>query len=49
MSLNNLLLLPSKNKKLPHIHAEYNGEHVVVDLDGNILDGEIPLKKLRIY
>jgi hypothetical protein len=34
--------------KLPHIHAEYNGEHVVVDLDGNILEGEIPVKKLRM-
>lgn len=34
--------------KLPHIHAEYNGEYVVVDLNGNILEGEIPFKKLRM-
>jgi hypothetical protein len=33
---------------LPHIHAEYSGQFVVVDLDGNILEGEIPNKKLRM-
>lgn len=33
---------------LPHIHVEYNGEFTVVDFDGNILDGEIPNKKLKL-
>lgn len=31
-----------------HIHAEYSGQFVVVDLDGNVLEGEIPNKKLRM-
>ena len=34
--------------KLPHIHAEYNGEFVVVDLEGNVLEGGLPNKKLRM-
>ncbi|MDI9496156.1 MAG: DUF4160 domain-containing protein [Bacillota bacterium] len=33
---------------LPHIHAEYNNQFVVVDLDGNVLEGELPVKKLRM-
>lgn len=32
----------------PHLHAEYNGEFVVVDFEGNIIDGVIPPKKLRM-
>lgn len=33
---------------LPHIHAEYNGEEVVIDLEGNVITGNIPIKKLRL-
>lgn len=33
---------------LPHIHAEYQGEEVVVSLDGEIIEGEIPNKKLKL-
>ena len=37
----------SKHKS-PHLHAEYNGEFVIVDLEGNVLDGGLPSKKLRM-
>jgi len=30
--------------KLPHIHAEYNGQFIVIDLDGNVLEGDFPVK-----
>jgi hypothetical protein len=31
--------------KTPHIHAEYQGEEVVVSLEGDVLEGSIPKKK----
>ena len=33
---------------LPHIHAEYQGEEIVISLDGDVLDGSIPNKKLKL-
>ena len=33
---------------LPHIHAEFSGEEVVVALDGTILDGSIPKAKMKL-
>ncbi len=33
---------------MPHIHAEYNNQFVVVDLEGNVLEGDLPIKKLRM-
>ena len=30
----------------PHIHAQYNENIIVVDLEGNILDGKLPKKQL---
>lgn len=33
---------------LPHIHAEYQGEEAVISLDGDILQGSIPGKKLKL-
>lgn len=33
---------------LPHIHASYSGQKVVVSLDGDVLEGEIPKKRLRM-
>ena len=33
---------------LPHIHAEYSGEEVVVSLDGAILEGSIPKAKMKL-
>ncbi len=33
---------------LPHIHAEYSGEEVVMSLDGTILEGSIPKNKQKL-
>lgn len=33
---------------VPHIHAEYQDENIVVDLDGNILSGSFPKNKLKL-
>lgn len=38
---------PNSPHKLPHIHAEYQGQQVVVALDGTVLEGDLPSKKLR--
>ena len=34
--------------KMPHIHAEYSGEEIVVALDGTVLEGEIPRSKMKL-
>ncbi len=33
---------------LPHIHAEYSGDEVVVALDGTVLEGSIPKNKMKL-
>lgn len=33
---------------VPHIHAEYQENEVVIDLDGNVLAGNIKPDKLRM-
>ncbi len=33
---------------LPHIHAAYSGEEVVMDLDGNVIEGKLPKGKMRL-
>lgn len=33
---------------MPHIHAEYSGDEIVVALDGTILEGEIPKRRLKL-
>lgn len=33
---------------MPHIHAEFSGEEVVVALDGAILEGSIPRAKMKL-
>ena len=33
---------------MPHIHAEYAGEEVVMSLDGEIIEGSIPKNKLKL-
>lgn len=32
----------------PHVHAEYSGEEVVMSLDGEVLEGEIPKNKQKL-
>ncbi len=36
-----------KHKK-PHIHAEYSGEEVAIALDGEILEGSLPIPKMKL-
>ena len=33
---------------LPHFHAEFQGDEAVISLDGGILEGDLPSKKLRM-
>ncbi len=33
---------------IPHIHCIYGDYEIVLDLDGNILEGEIPSNKLKL-
>ena len=33
---------------MPHIHAEYQNNSAVVTLDGDVLEGNLPPKKLRM-
>jgi hypothetical protein len=33
---------------VPHLHAEYSGDEVVIALDGTVLEGEIPKNKLKL-
>lgn len=32
----------------PHLHAEYQGEEVVVALDGEVLEGRIPRNRMKL-
>jgi hypothetical protein len=34
---------------LPHIHAEYQEYEVAISLEGEVLSGEIPPKKLKLF
>ena len=34
--------------KQPHIHVEYSGEEVVVELNGTVLEGSIPRGKMKL-
>jgi hypothetical protein len=33
---------------LPHIHAEYQEYEAVISLDGEILNGELPSRKMKL-
>lgn len=33
---------------MPHIHAEYSSDEVVVSLDGMVLEGFIPKSKMKL-
>jgi hypothetical protein len=44
-----LYYLDNKQHHLPHIHARYQGDEVVVSIpDGDVLDGSIPPSKLKL-
>lgn len=33
---------------IPHIHAAFSGHEIVVDLTGNIIEGDFPKGKLKL-
>ena len=33
---------------IPHIHAEYGNDDAVFDFEGNVIEGNLPLKKERL-
>ena len=33
---------------VPHIHAEYQNYNVVVDFEGNIIEGDLPKNKIKL-
>ena len=38
----------SGKHNMPHIHAEYAGEEIVMTLNGDILEGNFPKNKLKL-
>ncbi|MDD2776894.1 MAG: DUF4160 domain-containing protein [Gallionella sp.] len=44
-----MLFMDTQQHHLPHLHLEYQGMKAVVSIpDGNLLEGELPNKKLRL-
>lgn len=44
-----MLFMDTRQHNLPHLHLEYQGMKAVVSIpDGNLLEGELPAKKLRM-
>ena len=33
---------------IPHFHAQYQGDEAVISFDGEIIEGKIPYKKLKL-
>ena len=44
-----MLFMDTRQHHLPHLHLEYQGMKAVISIpDGNLLEGELPTKKLRL-
>ena len=44
-----LYYFDNKQHHLPHIHAKYQSEEAIISIpDGNILEGSIPLNKMKL-
>jgi len=44
-----MLFIDTQQHHLPHLHVEYQGAQAVISIpDGNLLQGELPSKKLRL-
>ncbi len=39
---------PEGKHHVPHIHVEYQGKEAIFDLEGNLLEGEIPSKQKKL-
>jgi len=44
-----LYYFDNKQHKLPHIHARYQSEEAIISIpDGNILEGTLPVNKMKL-
>ena len=44
-----MMFMDTQQHHLPHIHVEYQGKQAVITIpDGELLEGELPAKKLRL-
>lgn len=44
-----MLFMDTQQHHLPHLHVEYQGKKAVISIpDGNLLEGDLPTKKLRL-
>ncbi|MCK7582338.1 MAG: DUF4160 domain-containing protein [Chromatiales bacterium] len=44
-----MLLMDTQQHHLPHLHVEYQGKQSVISIpDGDMLEGDLPAKKLRL-
>ena len=44
-----MMFMDNQQHHLPHLHVEYQGERSIITIpDGNLLEGCIPAKKLRL-
>ena len=39
---------PNGKHHIPHIHAVYNGDEIVMSLDGDVIEGKIPKKQQKL-
>ena len=44
-----MYFMDNKQHKLPHIHVKYQEHEVIVEIpDGNVLEGKIPVSKMKL-
>ena len=44
-----MMFMDTQQHHLPHIYVEYQGQKAVISIpDGNLLEGHLPAKKLRL-
>jgi hypothetical protein len=44
-----MLFMDTQQHHMPHLHVEYQGMKAVISIpDGNLLEGDLPNKKLRL-
>ncbi len=44
-----MLFMDTQQHHLPHLHVEHQGKKAVISIpDGNLLEGDLPAKKLRL-
>jgi len=43
-----IIYIYAREHNPPHIHAKYQGQEIAIDLDGEVLEGKLPKKQLRL-